>query len=166
MEDKYFLSLFDELWSATSHLLSNESEITSESDEKKELQQNLQMSLAKPNTWLDRLNTISISCTQDEYKKPETMVSSIGDLPFERFVIPPYQRPYKWGVNSVNQLINDIITFSESGTSEYRLGTLVLHQQGQELYIVDGQQRTITLILLLSELRKTFKDLFNDRPAH
>jgi hypothetical protein len=163
IEDKEeFISLFDELWSATSQLLSNESETTSESDEKKELQQNLQMSLAKPNTWLDRLNTISISCTQTEYKKPETMVSSIGDLPFERFVIPPYQRPYKWGVNSVNQLINDIITFSESGTSEYRLGTLVLHQQGQELYIVDGQQRTITLILLLSELRKTFKDLFND----
>ena len=73
-------------------------------------------------------------------------ISKIKDLPFNNFVIPEYQRPYKWGVKNVNQLINDLLYFKDS--EEYRLGTLVLHENN----IVDGQQRIITLSLLLYEL--------------
>lgn len=81
--------------------------------------------------------------------------------------IPIYQRPYKWTIKNVNQLIDDILINKDK--SEYRLGTLVLHKHYQDkenneiseetyfndktnnkiIYdIVDGQQRTITLILI------------------
>ena len=70
-------------------------------------------------------------------------VLNVKDLPFENLIIPKFQRPYKWGIKNVNQLINDLICFM--GHDEYRLGTLVLHDN----CIVDGQQRIITLSLLL-----------------
>ena len=69
-------------------------------------------------------------------------VMYIKDLSFENFEIPDYQRPYKWSPKNVNQLINDLLTFREK--KEYRLGTLVLHDNK----IVDGQQRIVTLSLL------------------
>ena len=78
--------------------------------------------------------------------KLKYQVLYIKDLPFENFIIPQFQRPYKWGIKNVNQLINDLISFM--GNDEYRLGTLVLHENN----IVDGQQRIITLALLLYSL--------------
>lgn len=61
-----------------------------------------------------------------------------------------------------NQLIDDILYFN--GSSEYRLGTLVLHSQGELLHIVDGQQRIITISLLLYQLmhEKMYSVLFTD----
>jgi hypothetical protein len=60
--------------------------------------------------------------------------------------IPSYQRPYKWTTKNVNQLIDDILIHKEK--SEYRLGTLVVHNNNNISDIVDGQQRTITLTLI------------------
>ena len=70
----------------------------------------------------------------------------IKDLDFSLLTIPGYQRTYKWVRKNVNQLINDIIGIEKDST--YRLGTLVLHN-GE---IVDGQQRIVTLALILSQL--------------
>lgn len=64
----------------------------------------------------------------------------------EGLKIPSYQRPYKWTIKNVNQLIDDILT--HKGKSEYRLGTLVVHNHDNISDIVDGQQRTITLTLI------------------
>ncbi len=64
----------------------------------------------------------------------------------DRLRIPSYQRPYKWTMKNVNQLIDDILIHKEK--SEYRLGTLVVHKNNNFLDIVDGQQRTITLTLI------------------
>ena len=75
--------------------------------------------------------------------------------------IPEYQRPYKWTGKNVNNLIDDII--SNKNKSEYRLGTLVLHQTKQEdddiFEIVDGQQRIITIALILFALNKNKEEL-------
>ena len=79
--------------------------------------------------------------------------------------IPEYQRPYKWTEKNVNNLIDDII--SNKNKSEYRLGTLVLHQTKENnddiFEIVDGQQRIITLMLILyaiSEKYERVKELY------
>lgn len=72
----------------------------------------------------------------------------------KHLVIPEYQRPYKWQINNVSQLINDIKRESEKNVSAYRLGTIVLHKEGNGLNVVDGQQRTITLFLILKALQK------------
>ena len=83
---------------------------------------------------------------------PHVEICSVGSLPFDNFVIPPYQRPYKWTAKNVNQLISDILAFRER--KQYRLGTLVLHNNE----IVDGQQRIITIALLIRVMYNTLKD--------
>lgn len=67
-----------------------------------------------------------------------------------RVVIPDYQRPYKWGPKNVNALIDDLIHFKD--TESYRLGTVVYYQNGDKLELVDGQQRSITLSLILKAI--------------
>lgn len=61
--------------------------------------------------------------------------------------IPTYQRPYKWTTRNINQLFSDISAHTYSNKKTYRLGTIVFHIEGDNLNIVDGQQRTITLLL-------------------
>ena len=48
-------------------------------------------------------------------------IKAIKDLPFEDFVMPEYQRPYKWGVRNVNQLTSDLLRFKDG--EEYGLGS-------------------------------------------
>lgn len=77
-------------------------------------------------------------------------------------VIPPYQRPYKWQIQNMEDLVNDIsnaIADAERSRSEfkYRIGTIILHRDGNKLNIVDGQQRIISLILINLYLDKHFK---------
>lgn len=94
--------------------------------------------------------------------------------------IPDYQRPYKWTVKNVQQLIDDLLTHFRNQQQVYRIGTVVIHKYNEEnketkkieekLDIVDGQQRLITLSLLLYYLNneKKFKDksLLDESVAH
>ena len=66
--------------------------------------------------------------------------------------IPEYQRPYKWTAKNANQLLDDIVEAMNANKEVYRVGTLILHRDGSEYNIVDGQQRTITFSLLLKAL--------------
>lgn len=66
--------------------------------------------------------------------------------------IPDYQRPYKWSAKSTLQLFDDIIEAKNTNKEVYRVGTLILHEEGGKYNIVDGQQRTITFTLLLKAL--------------
>jgi Uncharacterized conserved protein len=67
-------------------------------------------------------------------------------------VIPDYQRPYKWTAKNAIQLLDDIVEAKNENKETYRVGTLILHREGEALNIVDGQQRTITFSLLLKAL--------------
>jgi hypothetical protein len=68
--------------------------------------------------------------------------------------IPQYQRPYKWTVRNVVQLIQDVEKFS--GEIPYRIGTVVLYidKDKVKMEIVDGQQRTITFLLIINALNE------------
>lgn len=75
----------------------------------------------------------------------------------KKLKIDDYQRPYKWQPKQINQLIDDILYHRDK--EHYRLGTVVLHkkeEKGEDLYIVDGQQRLITLTLLCKILDKSY----------
>lgn len=81
-------------------------------------------------------------------------------LQAEKLTIPLYQRPYKWTVKNVIQLLDDIaINYKKTS---YRLGTIVIHTEFDEelndkkLNIVDGQQRTITLLLIVKAIIKLY----------
>jgi len=68
--------------------------------------------------------------------------------------IPDYQRIYCWTEKNVYKLLDDIINM---GDKPYHLGSLILHKTKraeQDVYdIVDGQQRLVTLALLLFQLK-------------
>jgi hypothetical protein len=48
---------------------------------------------------------------------------------------------------------------SNRGKSKYRIGTVVLHENGNDLDIVDGQQRLITLTLIIHALINNKKEI-------
>ena len=69
--------------------------------------------------------------------------------------IPDYQRPYKWTVKNVYQLLDDIEEARHQNKEIYRVGTLILHHHDNSYDIVDGQQRIISFSLIL----KAFSEL-------
>lgn len=86
----------------------------------------------------------------------QTSVISVGQLlQYGQLAIPVYQRPYKWTQKNVAQLIKDVYTFRSK--SAYRFGTIVIHDDGTNYNIVDGQQRIITLLLILQAIIKLHK---------
>ncbi len=86
-----------------------------------------------------------------------TEVKTVGEfLKNIELTIPIYQRPYKWSVKNVVQLIEDIQRFKTK--PPYRIGTIVIHKEinketnNVHYNIVDGQQRTISFILIVKAL--------------
>jgi hypothetical protein len=70
--------------------------------------------------------------------------------------IPDYQRIYSWPVKNVFKLLDDINSYTDK---PYHLGCIILHRIKNEdgidlLNIVDGQQRLVTLTLILRALNK------------
>lgn len=61
--------------------------------------------------------------------------------------IPDYQRIYCWEEKNVLQLLDDIKNY---GAKPYHMGNIILHKREDRYDIVDGQQRLVTLSLLLS----------------
>ena len=71
----------------------------------------------------------------------------------DRYEIPLYQRPYAWGEEHIEQLIEDVDGIPDEGGRRYRLGSLVVARKDHGLYeVIDGQQRLTTLYLLLFAL--------------
>lgn len=84
---------------------------------------------------------------------------SLDELFSKRLNIPNYQRSYSWLITHVRDLLKDAYTTHERQT-EYLMGTVILHDKddNQEdnkkcLDIVDGQQRLVTLTILVNELQ-------------
>lgn len=75
---------------------------------------------------------------------------NVGDY-HGKLAIPDYQRIYCWPEKNVNLLLNDLL-LGEHDRHPYRLGTLILQYSEGKWNIIDGQQRMVTLSLLLSEL--------------
>jgi len=79
----------------------------------------------------------------------------------DSYRIPIYQRNYDWGEKQVLQLIEDIADYandSAKSNHKYYLGTIVVYPrtEGSKTYYetVDGQQRLMTLTILLNVLKQ------------
>ncbi|GAA9091212.1 hypothetical protein TW0001_01000 [Helicobacter pylori] len=72
------------------------------------------------------------------------------------YQIPIYQRPYQWGKEQCEELLNDLFeNYEDHGEDDYFCGSLVFIQsdEGNKTYdIIDGQQRLSTFILLAKVL--------------
>lgn len=64
--------------------------------------------------------------------------------------IPDYQRIYCWDEKTIRILWDDIQNLDRE--EKYRLGTIILQRVGNTFQIIDGQQRLVTLSLILSAL--------------
>jgi hypothetical protein len=82
------------------------------------------------------------------------------------FTIPGYQRPYAWGTEQAQELLDDLLTALETAPAQlsesapYFLGSIVLikPEAAPDATVVDGQQRLTTLTLLLSAIRATVQN--------
>jgi uncharacterized protein with ParB-like and HNH nuclease domain len=93
-------------------------------------------------------------------KKIEFTDLAIQKLFQNFYVIPDYQREYVWAEKEVLQLLNDIYEeFSDNPDSEYFLGSIVVckSSESHKFEVIDGQQRLITLSLVLNNLRRIYK---------
>lgn len=102
--------------------------------------------------------------------KPKTIYSLKGiftefleDSETKCFMIPAYQRGYKWtsvGSNSqVALLMSDIHSAFKENRERYYLQFLTLKMNGDVLEVIDGQQRLTTLTILFSVLYHIEKTL-------
>lgn len=84
----------------------------------------------------------------------------IKDIFKRWYRIPEYQRPYVWGKDQINDLLDDI-SFAQQNDdkSEYFLGSIVFQTKTndsgnyQEDDLLDGQQRLTTLFLIIAVIR-------------
>lgn len=104
----------------------------------------------------DNINSIEIQDTIPEHEESVEMYHYKADavlaLPLK---IPEYQRIYCWEEDNVKCLLDDICDHIEKQTRKedvYRLGSIILHQHDGQYDIIDGQQRLVTLSLLLQNL--------------
>lgn len=78
------------------------------------------------------------------------------------FNIPSYQRPYVWGKEEIEDLLDDLIFAFENNKAQYFLGTIVLRKlltDGYHEYeVIDGQQRLTTLFLVLAAISDLVTD--------
>ena len=84
----------------------------------------------------------------------------------EMFVIPEYQRKYSWTITECDKLWQDIETYKESKEEDpYFFGTIIADcSEADKISLIDGQQRTITFILLLKALLLTLKKKLEGMP--
>lgn len=86
----------------------------------------------------------------------------------DNLAIPNYQRPYKWTKRNIEEFLTDISKAIEEGQKygesyKYRIGTILIHNsQNGKLYIVDGQQRMISIALVCLYLLPSFHSDLTD----
>lgn len=77
-----------------------------------------------------------------------------------QFVIPVYQRNYDWLIDNCDQLFADLVKLSQSNRPSHFFGSIVTSSADSSYnrLVIDGQQRLITISLLLLAGIKAVKD--------
>lgn len=84
---------------------------------------------------------------------------NVSDFIEEDFLIPDYQRGYRWETQQVTDLLNDLSFFhKEYPEDSYSMQPIVVKRKDDKWEVVDGQQRLTTVLLILQALGH--KDLF------
>ena len=93
------------------------------------------------------------------------------------FRIPDYQRGFAWGEKEINEFWNDLIRLDTNSKKEHYVGVLTLEtakpdnykkwfddvwlvesKNYEPYYVVDGQQRLTTSIILIKAIIATMKN--------
>ena len=88
----------------------------------------------------------------------------------EKFAIDDYQREYAWETTQIVELLDDLRskflssykanheTSAVAGYEDYFLGSIIISKRDGKNYLIDGQQRTTSLTLLLIYLYHHLKE--------
>lgn len=88
---------------------------------------------------------------------------------FEHYLIPYYQRGYRWDEEHVHALLNDVHAFMLSDEKKYCLQPIVVvprsDEEGNNIWeVIDGQQRLITMNIIFNYLnRPRYSIIFEKR---
>ncbi|MGN6218376.1 MAG: DUF262 domain-containing protein [Microbacterium sp.] len=94
-----------------------------------------------------------------------TAVNTVGWLSAADWtiVVPVYQRQYRWDIGGCEQLLSDIRAVADLDDRHMHfIGSILSSASGEgsdaELVLIDGQQRTTTLMLLVAALHHTVRE--------
>jgi len=106
-----------------------------------------------------------------ENKKNQLDLKTINHLLDYDFIVPDYQRGYRWTSIQVKQLLTDIWEFAKkenkSSSEFYCLQPIVVKKREENKYeVIDGQQRLTTIYLILKfiesdHLRRTLEEAYS-----
>jgi uncharacterized protein with ParB-like and HNH nuclease domain len=87
-------------------------------------------------------------------------MKSISELKEYTFFVEDYQRGYKWGIQQVQELLDDVLDFNRGFDSFYCLQPVVVKELSETEYeLIDGQQRLTTIFIILKCLQKNSYNL-------
>lgn len=82
-------------------------------------------------------------------KSVEDLLNGEGADGGYRFIVPSYQRGYRWGKDEVEALLNDLRQYRKECDNDYCLQPVVVKANGNGAFeVVDGQQRLTTLYII------------------
>lgn len=89
---------------------------------------------------------------EDDRKKESLL--AISELIDKQFTVAKYQRGYKWGIEQIRQLLEDVEEFSKSSSvSFYCLQPIIVtpikNSKPFNWEVIDGQQRLTTIYIIL-----------------
>ncbi len=89
----------------------------------------------------------------DESFKPLPVAELLNKKSKYHFVIPSFQRGYRWERKQVTDLLDDIFAFCGGDETSYFLQPLVVKPLGDNQWeVLDGQQRLTTMLLILKKV--------------
>src|SRR5699024_4120831 len=96
----------------------------------------------------------------DDKKLNEYLLLSNG-----KFNIPYTQRPYEWSTSQVKRLFNDVIAVHEGKKDQHILNFITIYLEDDYQNIYDGQQRTVTLLIIICAIVSKIKTMGNENIA-
>lgn len=99
-----------------------------------------------------------------DFKAGDTKMKALLQSKSEILKIPPYQRPYSWKEEQINDFWNDINTDEQS----FFLGSIILNKEEEKngyIEVIDGQQRLLTTTMFLAAIRNIFLEMKEDHLA-
>jgi uncharacterized protein with ParB-like and HNH nuclease domain len=96
----------------------------------------------------------------------KTIAKLFSEMQNKKFIIPDFQRPYKWDVEKCETLWNDIENFTVTDAKagvDYFLGTIVTYNNADKNpEVIDGQQRITSFFLMLRAFYRKLEDMTED----
>lgn len=87
-------------------------------------------------------------------------IKPIKDFLADIYRIPDYQREYSWEKEELEELWDDLIYLESNNEEKHFFGQIVINSTNKEKYIIDGQQRTTTSIIILCAIMREFEKIY------